>query len=177
MSKYKTSPVFNELLAFFPEGGVGLVPKRGCLLFTLAYYAFPRWYEFGERRWSGIDRGKLKNSERNQSQCHFFHHKSHTDWPGRKTRAQNPGLYHRYSVLPIHFHAFLGVENFTTMVRSACVPTVYEVFRNAKSLRNTDISDEELHFVKVVLFVASEYDWGWFLKCTYLTSWYRSLKL
>jgi hypothetical protein len=23
---------------FFPEGGVGLVPKRGCLLFTLAYY-------------------------------------------------------------------------------------------------------------------------------------------
>jgi len=28
--------------AFFsPEGGVGLVPKRGCLL-TLAYYAFPR---------------------------------------------------------------------------------------------------------------------------------------
>jgi hypothetical protein len=26
---------------FFPGGGVGLVPKRGCLL-TLAYYAFPR---------------------------------------------------------------------------------------------------------------------------------------
>jgi hypothetical protein len=26
---------------FFPEGGVGLVPKRACLL-TLAYYAFPR---------------------------------------------------------------------------------------------------------------------------------------
>jgi hypothetical protein len=26
---------------FLPEGGVGLVPKRGCLL-TLAYYAFPR---------------------------------------------------------------------------------------------------------------------------------------
>jgi hypothetical protein len=32
---------------------VGLVPKRWCLL-TLAYYAFPRWYEFGERRWNGI---------------------------------------------------------------------------------------------------------------------------
>jgi hypothetical protein len=28
-------------LIFFPEDGVGLVPKRGCLL-TLAYYAFPR---------------------------------------------------------------------------------------------------------------------------------------
>jgi hypothetical protein len=36
-----------------PEDGVGLVPKRGCLL-TLAYYAFPRWYEFGERRWNDI---------------------------------------------------------------------------------------------------------------------------
>jgi hypothetical protein len=32
---------------------VGPVPKRGCLL-TLAYYAFPRWYEFGERRWNDI---------------------------------------------------------------------------------------------------------------------------
>jgi hypothetical protein len=36
-----------------PEGGVGLVPKRGCP-FTLAYYAFPRWYEFGERRWNDM---------------------------------------------------------------------------------------------------------------------------
>jgi hypothetical protein len=26
---------------FFPDGGVGLVLKRGCLL-TLAYYTFPR---------------------------------------------------------------------------------------------------------------------------------------
>jgi hypothetical protein len=38
---------------FFPERGVGLVPKRGCLL-TLAYYTFPRRYEFGERRWNDI---------------------------------------------------------------------------------------------------------------------------
>jgi hypothetical protein len=51
------------LLFFFTEGEVGLVPKRGCLL-TLAYYAFPRWYEFGARRWNYIDRGKPKNSER-----------------------------------------------------------------------------------------------------------------
>jgi hypothetical protein len=45
------------LICFFfpPEGGVGLVPKRGCLL-SLAYYALPRWYEFGERRWNDIDR-------------------------------------------------------------------------------------------------------------------------
>jgi hypothetical protein len=44
---------------FSPEGGVGLVPKRGCLL-TLAYYVFPRWYEFGERWWNGILTGKTE---------------------------------------------------------------------------------------------------------------------
>jgi hypothetical protein len=66
-------------VSFFPEGGVGLVPKRGRLLFTLAYYAFPRLYEFGERRWNGIDRGPPKNSEKNLSQCHFVHHKPHMD--------------------------------------------------------------------------------------------------
>jgi hypothetical protein len=37
---------------FFPPLKVGWVrPKRGCLL-ALAYYAFPRWYEFGEWRWN-----------------------------------------------------------------------------------------------------------------------------
>jgi hypothetical protein len=61
-----------------PEDGVGLVPKRGWLL-MLAYYAFPRLYEFGERRRNDIDRGKPKNSEKNLSQCHSVHHKSHID--------------------------------------------------------------------------------------------------
>jgi hypothetical protein len=36
-----------------PDGGMGLVPKCGCLL-TLAYYAFHRWWEFGQRRWNDI---------------------------------------------------------------------------------------------------------------------------
>jgi hypothetical protein len=46
-----------------PEGGVGLVPKRGCLL-TLAYYAFPRWYEFAERRWNDILTGENRRTRR-----------------------------------------------------------------------------------------------------------------
>jgi hypothetical protein len=36
-----TKVVSIKCRAFSPEGGVGLVPKRGFLL-TLAYYAFPR---------------------------------------------------------------------------------------------------------------------------------------
>jgi hypothetical protein len=35
--------------------------------------------EYGEPQWSDIDRGKPKDSERNFSKCHFFHHKSHMD--------------------------------------------------------------------------------------------------
>jgi hypothetical protein len=48
---------------FFPECGVGLVPKRGCLL-TLAYYALPRLYEFGERRWNYILTGENRKTRR-----------------------------------------------------------------------------------------------------------------
>jgi hypothetical protein len=42
--------ILEETVSFLlPGGGVGQVPKRGCLL-TLAYYVFPRWYKFVERR-------------------------------------------------------------------------------------------------------------------------------
>jgi hypothetical protein len=59
----RTPPVYSDICFFFPEGGVGLVPKRGCLL-TLAYYAFPRWYEFGERRWNDILTGENRITRR-----------------------------------------------------------------------------------------------------------------
>jgi hypothetical protein len=36
-------------------------------------------YEYEEPRWNDIDRGKLKNSERNLSQCHFVHQISYMD--------------------------------------------------------------------------------------------------
>jgi hypothetical protein len=54
----KLSTVGKKMVTLlFPEDGVDLVSKRGCLL-TLAYYAFPRWYEFGERRWNDILTGE-----------------------------------------------------------------------------------------------------------------------
>jgi hypothetical protein len=53
--------VFGDF--FPPEGGVSLVPKRGCLL-TLEYYAFPRWYEFGERQWNDILTGENRRTRR-----------------------------------------------------------------------------------------------------------------
>jgi hypothetical protein len=34
-------------------------------------------YEYGEPWWNDIDRVKVKNSEKNPSQCHFFHHECH----------------------------------------------------------------------------------------------------
>jgi hypothetical protein len=36
-------------------------------------------YEYGEPRWNDIEREKLKNSERNLSQCQFVHQISYMD--------------------------------------------------------------------------------------------------
>jgi hypothetical protein len=51
----------HSVCPFFLEGGVGLVPKHGCLL-TLAYYAFPIWYKFAERRRNGILTGENRRT-------------------------------------------------------------------------------------------------------------------
>jgi hypothetical protein len=53
----------RDTRTFFPEDGVALVPKRGCLL-TLAYYAFHIWYGFGERRWNDILTGETRRTRR-----------------------------------------------------------------------------------------------------------------
>jgi ribosomal protein L33 len=42
--------------------------------------------------WNDTDRGKPKYSEKTQSEYHFFHQKSHMDWPGieRVLRGERP---------------------------------------------------------------------------------------
>jgi hypothetical protein len=41
------------------------------------------WYiEYGQPWRNDTDRGKPRNSDKNLSQCHSVHHKSHMDWPG-----------------------------------------------------------------------------------------------
>jgi hypothetical protein len=54
-------------------------------------YAFELWpstglaiilqitYEYGEQWQKDTDRGKPKNLEKNLSQCHYAHHKSHME--------------------------------------------------------------------------------------------------
>jgi hypothetical protein len=49
-------------------------------------------YDYGEPQWNDIDRGKPKNSEKNLSQSHFIHDKSHIDWAGRERRPDRPAI-------------------------------------------------------------------------------------
>jgi hypothetical protein len=37
-----------------------------------------------EHQWNETDKGKPKYSEKNMSQCHFVHHKSHMERPGKE---------------------------------------------------------------------------------------------
>jgi hypothetical protein len=53
----------TKLITFFSLKVGWVRPKRGCLL-TVAYYAFPRWYEFGEPRWNDILTGENRRTRR-----------------------------------------------------------------------------------------------------------------
>jgi hypothetical protein len=70
------------------EDWMGLVPKRGCLL-TLAYYAFPRCYEFGERWWNDILTGENRRTRRKTCPSSTLSTTNPT-WIGR---GANPGLH------------------------------------------------------------------------------------
>jgi hypothetical protein len=47
-------------------------------------------YEYGKPRWNDTDRRKPKNSEKDVSQCHFVHHKSHMEWPASEPGPPRP---------------------------------------------------------------------------------------
>jgi hypothetical protein len=53
----------RALRIFLFWGWGGSSTKRGCQL-TLAYYAFRRWNEFGERRWNDILTGRNRRTRR-----------------------------------------------------------------------------------------------------------------
>jgi hypothetical protein len=68
---------------FFPEGGVGQTQAWMPAYVSTLRIPQKTWFWRETVEWY-TDRGKPKNSEKNLSQQHFFHHKSRMDWPGRE---------------------------------------------------------------------------------------------
>jgi hypothetical protein len=58
--------------------------------------------------WNDSEEGKLKCSDRNPSQCHFSHHKSHTVWPRIKPGPLEMNVCNR---LPEKYYGAIHANN------------------------------------------------------------------
>jgi hypothetical protein len=71
-------------------------------------------------KWNDTDRGNPKNSEKNLSQCHSIHYKSHMDWPGRE-----PVPLTAKKIYFIYFVTFIMSLFFFTQGRAADTVQAY----------------------------------------------------
>jgi len=65
-----------------------------------------------EHSWNDNEKGKLKYVNKNLFQCHFVHHKSHTDWPGTEAR---PPWYMKSEILTF-CHILMNTSKFLTLL-------------------------------------------------------------
>jgi hypothetical protein len=84
------SEAFDVISFFYYEGPPHHSHKAFCatpmkMRMSSFFYQF---LQVMEHQWNEIDRGETYNSEKNLSQCHFVHHKSHMGLTWDRT----PGL-------------------------------------------------------------------------------------